>query len=316
MMDDRAVSSCTRLMAALAEGELDMGDQNAVVSCFLGEDRCLVALGRAKALGQDDPEASAAVLAEAVAEAEALDGFVDGAKTVYRAFDSYAARVLYNRARRDGGAPERAALDASKRVELAPDSFYLCHLEIARILEHSFERTDEALVYGKRAIELAPATAAGYRQLGRAYMLVGDMENAARILEAGLRIAVQPSDIAMAYYQLGYVLWKAGSAGDGALCYLKSLASSPVVAVQATTELHELLEESEAFLPRRENIDEALAHAGLPVAPTEEVLDALGEGAAAAVDAGLFPVARNLLSLRLRFCADDALVNVLRSLEE
>ena len=114
--DDRAVAACTRLMAALAEGEIDMGDQNAVVGRFLGDDRCLVALGRARTLATNDPEAAVQVLIDAVGEAAALDGFVDGATTVYRAFDSYASRELYNRARRGAGAPARASADADKRM--------------------------------------------------------------------------------------------------------------------------------------------------------------------------------------------------------
>ncbi len=317
MMDERAVSSCTRLMAALAEGSLDSGDQNAVVGCFLGEDRCLVALGRARTLAQKDPAEAVRVLIDAVAEAAALDGFVDGATTVYRTFDSYASRVLYNRARAGlSSVPARATEDAGKSVELASDSFYLCHLEIVNLLEHSFERIDEALRFGHRALEIAPTSAAGYSRLGRAYMLVGDMENAAGVLQDGLRIATQPNEIAVAYYQLAYVLWKAGRAQDGAACYLKSISISPVMAVQATAELQELVEETGATIVAREDIDEELEKADLVVSPTAEVLDVLGEGAARATDAGLFPVARNLLAIRLRYRPDDALVNVLRSLEE
>lgn len=339
--DERTVAACTRLMAALAEGSLDTEDQNAIVGRFLGEDRCLVALGRARTAAPQDSDSAVSILIDAVAEASAIDGYLDGAATAYRCFDSYAARVRYNRARAaarggvacsaswvastagaDGAAPlvpdlmSVAAADAYRRIELAPDTFYLCHLEIVRLLEHSFERAEEALRFGRRAIELAPATSAGYRQLGRAFMLVGDMENAAKTLVSGLDIAVQPDDIAMAYYQLAYVRWKAGDPQAGALCYIKSLATSPVVALQATAELHELVEETGAPLPDKESIDENLAAAGVPVAPTAASLDMLDEGAAAAADAGLFPVARNLLALRLRYRPDDALVNVLKSLEE
>ena len=334
--DELAVAACTRLMAALAEGSVDMEDQNAIVGCFLGEDRCLVALGRARALAADDPDRAVEVLVDAVAETTGLDGFVDGAQTAYRSFDSYAARLLYNRALRRAragefppspspGAPAAsaspvpelasiAAADAHRRIELPPDSLLLCHLEIVRLLEHSFERTDDALRFGRRAIELAPTSPVGYRQLGRAFMLVGDMENAAKTLVGGLGTALQPNDIAVAYYQLAYVLWKAGNPRVGALCYLKSLASSPAVAVQAAAELQELVEESGVALPDKELVDEELAEAGVPVAPLEELLDLLDEGAAAAVDAGLFPVASSLLALRLHYRPDDALVNVLRSL--
>ena len=131
-----------------------------------------------------------------------------------------------------------------------------------------------------------------------------------------LLIAVQPSDIAMAYYQLAYVLWKAGRPQAGAACYLKSLMTSSSMAMQATAELQELVEETGVALPPREVVDEELAKHAVPVAPTAEVLEALGSGASAAVDVGMFPVARNLLALRLRYRPDDALVNVLRSLGE
>lgn len=312
--DERAASGCTRLMTALAEGTLDAHDQNAAVGLFLGEDRCLVALGRAHGLAERDPDAAASVLADAIAEASALDGFVDGRTTVYRSFDSYAGRVLYNLARAGRpGLARRAAADAGKQVELVPDSFYLCHLELVQLLERSFDRSDEALRYGQRAVELAPATASGFRQLGRAYMLVGDMESAEKVLCEGLLMAVQPADIAILYYQLAYVLWKLGRANAGATCYLKSLSSAPTVAVQATSELQRLMSEASVNVPSHDEVDARLREAGIPVAPTDAVLDALEAGAAAAADAGLAPVARGLLAVRLRYRPDDALLNVLRS---
>ncbi len=340
--DVLAGTACNRLMTGLTDGSLDTKDQNAIVAGFLGEDRCLKALGRARTTARHDPGQAVQMLVDAVSEASALDGFIDSSKTVYRSFDSYAARLCYNRSLSaalddkvhqsniayDTKYPSStinsmvvphlsslAADDAHRHVELVPDSFYLSHLEIVRLLEQSFDRTDEALRYGRRAVEIAPATAAGYRQLGRAFMLVGDTENAALTLEEGLNVAIQPNDIAMAYYQLAYVLWKSGDAEAGVLCYMKSLATSTVVAIQATAELHELLEESGVPIPAKTDIDVGLAKAGIPIAPTTELLDLLDQGAAAATDAGLFSTARDLLALRLRYRPDDALVNVLRSLE-
>ncbi|NGM16480.1 hypothetical protein GMI70_00390 [Eggerthellaceae bacterium zg-893] len=315
--DERAINGCTRLMAALAEGKIDCEDQNAVVSCFLGADRCLTALGRAKTFAEnDDVSQAVAVLQEAIAEAEALEGFVDTSLNARRAFDSYSSRVIYNLARR-GDLPDPQAVrnDQSKYVELVPDSFYLCHLEVVRMLEHSFERSEEAVEYGRRSIAIAPTAGAGYRQLGRAYMLMGDMENAAQVLEECLRIAVQPNDIAMAYYQLAYVLWKLGRAEAGAACYAKSLATAPVMAMQATIELHELVEETGLPLPDQDKVDDTLVRLGVPLAPSKAVLDALERACVAAVDAGLFPVAQSILATRLRYRPDDALVNVLRSLD-
>ena len=54
-------------MAALAEGTLDTEDQNAAVTCFLGEDRCLAALARARALAPRDPAEAVAVLPRSTA---------------------------------------------------------------------------------------------------------------------------------------------------------------------------------------------------------------------------------------------------------
>ena len=111
------------------------------------------------------------------------------------------------------------------------------------------------------------------------------------------------------------MLWKAGKSSAGAACYVKSLSVSPAFVLQASAELQELVEETGEVLPDHGEVDAALARAEIPVAPTEEVLEALGAGAVAATNAGVFVVARSLLSLRLRYRPDDALVNVLRSLE-
>lgn len=327
--DDRCSSACRRLMTSVVEGSLDTRDQNAIVSAFLGDDRCLVALSRARALAQNDVNGAVAALVEGIAESAALDGFVDGPQTAYRAFDSYVARTLYNRAlvrvrqgsSSDGKGPDStlarvAAQDANKRIELLPDSYLLCHLEIVRLLERSFERADEALLYGRKAVAMAPATAMAYRQLGRAYMLVGDMDNASQTLIEGLYVASDPEDIAIAYYQLAYALWKMGRARTATACYLKSIMTAPVVALQATAELKELVEEYGIAPMGPVDVDEELILAGIVIAPTDEVSDLLDEGSAVAVDAGMPAVARNLLSLRLRYRPDDALANVLRSLAE
>ena len=337
--DERAVSACTRLMAALAEGSIDAADQNAVVGRFLGEDRCLVALGRAHSLAETDPAAAVEALTGAIAEAQLLDGFADGSQEVYRAFDSYSARVLYNVSRAtqpvridgnpvDSGqgpavdpasgsvAVPDAAADAGKRVRVVPDSFYLCHLEVTHLLERSFERADEALRYGRAAVAMGPSCAMGYRVLGRAYMLQGDMGRAFDVLRAGLRVSLQPTDIALMYYQLGYVMWKRGSADAGVACYLKAVEASPSIAMQATAELRELVAETGASIPPAGGVEAALAAEGIPCAPASETLDVIDAALSAACDAGLANVARSLLATRLRHRPDDALMGVLRSFGE
>lgn len=314
--DEVKLSACRRLMAGLVDGSIDRTDQNAVVSKYVGEDRCQAALSRARAVAKERPREAAGILADAVAESAALDGLVDGGGVVYRAFDSYASRVLYNVARRDR-APwsPRAAADAGASVRMVSDAYYLCHLDLVSLFEESFEHADEALRYGRRACEMAPTTLVGFRTLARAYMLTGDMESSAEVLAEGLRIATQPNDVAVAYYQLAYVLWRLGKPHAGAACYLKSMQVAPTMQVQAATELKELIDETAIVMPERDAVDRVLEREGVVLAPTDDVVGMLGAAAVAAVDEGLFPVARTVLSLYARYRPDDALTGILASLE-
>ena len=136
------------------------------------------------------------------------------------------------------------------------------------------------------------------------------------VLRAGLRVSLQPTDIALMYYQLGYVMWKRGSADAGVACYLKAVEASPSIAMQATAELRELVAETGASIPPAGGVEAALAAEGIPCAPASETLDVIDAALSAACDAGLANVARSLLATRLRHRPDDALMGVLRSFGE
>ena len=315
--DERGATACARLMKALAEGTLEASDQNGVVSRFLGDDRCLVALGRARSLAQSDPDQAVQVLADAISETRLIDGVVDGGEVAYRYFDSYANRIVYNLARSGRlDVCEAAAADAGKRVLPAPDSFLMCYLEIVPLLERSFKRSDDALRYGRDMVALAPTCAMSYRTLGRAYMLMGDMDHARQAIVAGLAVALTPADVSLLYYQLGYVMWKSGRFDAAVACYLKSVAVSPAVAVQATAELQQMATETRIVVPARANLDDQLRAADIPVAPNDQIIDVLDVAAQAAADAGLAHVARSALAVRVRYRPDDALMDVLRSFGE
>ena len=64
----------------------------------------------------------------------------------------------------------------------------------------------------------------------------------------------------------------------------------------------------------RPEIDEGLRDEGILLAPLPYVIDAIMDGAEAAVDAGMFGVARSLLNVGLHYRPDDALFDVLKSL--
>lgn len=204
--------------------------------------------------------------------------------------------------------------DRDRRVELVSDSLLHCHLEASKLLERSFGGIDAALAHATRAVELAPVSMPPRCLLARMYMLMGDMASASETLKAALEIATQPNEIAIAYYQLAYTLWKSGDARTGAACYVKSVSVSPIMAAQVAAELQDLLNQEGVKLPARSDLDETFAAADVPLAPTGAVLDALFEAAQRAVDAGVFPVGRSLLATYLNYRPDDALMGVYRSL--
>ena len=316
--DPRVFDACTRLMTALIEDSVDAKDQNALVSFFIGEDPYLQALTQAQAVAQSDPHEAAAILRRVIAEVEASKRFADNSEAVHRMFDSYASRIIYNH-ERQGSAPWRRGLafphpDEGKRVELLPSSLAMCYLESVRLLEESFDHAEEAVRIGQRCIQVAPTYSPAYRQTARAYMLMGDNVSSSRMLKRCLEAAVQPNEIALAYYQLAYVEWRAGRPEAGIACYTKSMTTSPAYLAQCTIEMHQLMEETGQPAIGPEEVDAALAAAGIPIAPSDALLDVLDDAMRTAIDDNMFEMGQALLALHLAYRPDDALVDVHRSL--
>lgn len=313
------VQAANRVMSSLLSGDLDTADQNAVVNCYLGEDEYLKALSVSRELMAKDRDKALESLLSVVDQAEQSGLYADDLEVVHRGFDSYSSRLMYNLVRTgtlklSSERFDYGANDAGKRVELIPDALYLCYTTAGYGAEQQFDGFESGEALSRTAIRMAPTVPNGYRQLARAYSLVGDMDSAAKVLFDALQICVMPADIAFVYYQLGYVLWKAGRPQAGALCYLKSVTASPVVAAQAAAELRGLMHEERIPVVGRPDIDEGLKAEGIPLAPLPHVIDAIMDGAEAAVDAGMFGVARSLLNVGLHYRPDDALFDVLKSL--
>lgn len=313
------VQAANRVMSSLLSGDLDTADQNAVVNCYLGEDEYLKALSVSRELMSKDRDKALESLLSVVDQAEQSGLYADDLEVVHRGFDSYSSRLMYNLVRTgtlklSSERFDYGANDAGKRVELIPDALYLCYTTAGYGAEQQFDGFESGEALSRTAIRMAPTVPNGYRQLARAYSLVGDMDSAAKVLLDTLQICVTPADIALVYYQLGYVLWKAGRPQAGALCYLKSVTTSPVVAAQAAAELRGLMHEERIPVVGRPEIDEGLKDERIPLAPLPHVIDAIMDGAEAAVDAGMFGVARSLLNVGLHYRPDDALFDVLKSL--
>lgn len=316
--DSRAEAAFTQLLRALAEGTIDPHEQNTTVNCFLGEDECMQAYRTSEALtAADKPEEATQVLTSAVAKIEGAGLFADSETTVYRVFDSYAARLVYNQVKAGTlPAPQECPIlqDRGKETLLAPDSYAFCLFELAYLL-CSRDRIEEATRYARKAITIAPTMSAGYRALARIFVFKDDYANARATLMHALPLMTSPDDIAALYYHLAYALWKSGDPGTGLACYIKALQTSNVVSAACISEIEDLQKETALPLPLSEDIDRLLDEAGIPLVPTEGLRTALEESAIVALDEGFFDIARILLSFVFRYRNDDALVGVLRSLE-
>lgn len=314
----RISAAFLRLLQALAEGTIDPHEQNTTVDCFLGEDECLQAYRASEALTETgEIDEAIQILSSAVAKIEQTGFFTDNETTVYRVFDSYAARLVYNQVKAGVlPVPQDCPIlqDRGKETLLTPDSYAFCLFELAYLL-CSKNQTEEAMLYAKRAIATAPTMSAGYRALGQIFVSKEDFVSARTALEHALILMTSPDDIAALYYHLAYALWKSGDPETGLACYIKALQTSNVVAAACVSEIEELQKDTALPLPLSEDIDRLLDEAGIPLVPTESMRTILEEGAIVALDEGFFEIARVLLSFVFRYRNDDALVGVLRSLE-
>ena len=99
------------------------------------------------------------------------------------------------------------------------------------------------------------------------------------------------------------------------LCFVKSIMASQTLAPACISEINEIQDETGMPLPLSSDVDMLLEQASIPCAPSEALLDALQEGAMVAIDEGMFERGSNLLAIAFSYRNDDALMNILRSLE-
>ncbi len=318
--DERDAVACNRLMCALVEGSVDTTDQNAVMSCYFGEDALKSAWMRAQSANEDEIPQAIEELRRAILEEDATGRCLDTETTSYRVFDSYVSRLIYNVMHAYREDEPFCSLAVSRRfgtlrrqTHLAPDALYYCCLELSDLLSRSFEGVEEAMQYAERCVRMAPTIALGYRRLARAQMLIGEMDLSRETLHECLEICIRPEDIAAAYYQLAYVEWKSGNPSLGAAIYLASIMADEAMRLQAAAELQGLMVEERVTLPSRERIPDTLREAGVPIAPADSLLDVVGQGITEALDAGMLAVARPLVAAYMAHRPDDALANILRA---
>ena len=303
---DRTVREAgERTAEQLIEGKLADGDALAFEDEFVSGDALSRACERAlDQLRRDDFRGAVATLTDALAPLDALDAYTDADGTAWREFSSYVDRALFNRLLARPG----------ETLRLVPDAYYNAQLLMTTALLAS-GRPQQALGFARRAQDLDPLNVSGTLRVVRCLETLGRRREAADELVRQLELAYEPEGIGALYYRLAFMEWRLGKLDVADACYQKAMATRSSVAGPSMVELQTMRAVSGREGVDPDDAEDVLERAGIPLAPTDKVVGVLVEGAQAATDAEVFPVARSFTALLGALSGDDVMHGVANSLE-
>lgn len=202
------------------------------------------------------------------------------------------------------------------RFRKIPDTMFDARSMLCRIYREQ-GNLEDAIRLGEELVRLAPTSFTAYHSLALALREADRMGDAVRALLDGLTVAADPTDIACAYYRLGFYFWQGGDPSLGLACYAMVKPGTYFYG-ETQSEMQELMQQS--HLSRRPDLDEAralLRADGVPVAPVPQLGEMAAKAGIALVDAGMFDAAHSLVhflsSLDVAPNSFDVLASVRRS---
>lgn len=307
--DPTVRSAAERVVRGLVAGTLD-SDALAVGEEFVRGDTLTRANDRAKELlMRQKPTEARAALEPLIRTIDKLDTYADSDTVIYRYFNSYVERALFNRM-------EGARTQAT--VMLVPDAYYEAHLllSVTLLMEGNHER---ALAHALRLVELAPLDARSHLHAARCFEMLDRDDDAVAQLTTLLMCAHEPQGLGLAYYRMAFFQWKRGNIAAAHACYQCAMRYLPGAAPMMAMELSVLYLQNPDAIETNANeqdIEDALVEAHIPIAPTEKTSELFYDCARASLDAEIFPVARTFARILAAFSGDDVIAGVLRSLED
>lgn len=310
--DDREVRAAgQRVVRSLIDGTLDGGDPGAVRDALLTDGDLGRAVADALSLLASpeggDPvrvERCARRLEGLLAAEEDAEPYRDDACRVWRFFNTYAERGLHNRLSGPDG----------REVRLVPAPYYHAHGTLSS-LSMRLGRADRVLAFALRAVELDPMDVNARLRAARCYELLGDAPMAEATVRELLSLAHDPDSICAAYLRLGGALRQEGELRLADASLRHALAVGGACAPAAAKALGDLQAQGGYEPAPAGTVADELEGAGIPLAPVARVGEVLVDGAKAAVDAGIFPVARDLTTLVGILTNDESLLTVALSME-
>ena len=304
--DPRIAAAARKVVSGLIAGDLDESDPEAVCEAFENADDLAAVTRKAQeSLLKGDAAACASAVAEALAPIEAQGRFRDSAEVCWRVFDGYADRVLYNRL----FSPE------GHEVRLAPRPYFDA-LQLLSASDLLLGRPEAACELARQAARLAPLSTQASLNFSHCLLELGRVEESVDECSRMLECASDPQSIGFGYITMAQLQWKLGNMVASQACYQMAMRVLPAGIVEAARQISSLLGATPQESLSDEHALQALADRGIPFAPTDEVVDVLREGAAAAIDENLFIPGKELLFLVVALTRDDIDHGILRSLED
>lgn len=308
--DPSVRSAAERTARALVTGSIS-DDPLAVVDEFVSGDLLTRANQAAqKALAEHDLVRANKILAEALSPIDDEGLYEDTDHVVWRYFADFVDRALYNR-----------LVDLEGRsLMLVPRGYFDAHLLMTVTLLAS-NRPEKAERHARLLTRIAPLDTRSRLQVVRALEGQGKDDEAIEELRGLLEIAHDPQSVGTAYYRMAFFQWKTGKVVAAKACYALAIRFLPAAAQTIALEIATLAmttggsTDLDHEMSEREVADTLAAH-NIPDAPTDRVSEAFFQCAHAAVDAEIFPVARNFMSTMAAFAPDDVIVGILHSLED
>ncbi|MBP3893507.1 MAG: tetratricopeptide repeat protein [Atopobiaceae bacterium] len=307
--DPTVRSAAERVVRKLVDGSLGT-DALTLGEEFVRGDTLTRANDRAKeCLMKQRPDQAIAALAPVMRQIDDAQLYDDSPSVIYRYFNSYIERAMFNRMH---------AEESTAAVMLVPDAYYEGHLllSILNLMRGSHE---EALRHAQRLVSLAPLdTRARLHMVKCLEVLDRDDEAIAQLVEL-LEKAHDPQGVGLAYYRMAFFQWKRGKVAAAQACYQLAMRLLPDAMPMMAMELSVLMIQNPDALQAEvsdQQIEDALAANGIPLAPTDRTSEIFYDCARASLDAEVFPVARNFARVMAAFTNDDIITGIAGSLED
>jgi hypothetical protein len=318
--DPLVLDATRRSIAHLIEGSWENREQEALLNEFAQGDELTQAVQEAlAAMLKKDNHHAIEVLTHALYELDTAGLYFDSPAipatasqpeepaVAWRYFDSYANRTLYPHLRPDDTPP-------GAELRLVPEPYFTAQLLLssAYLCEHDYAH---GLLPALRAQELSPLSTNAALRVARCYESLGELEMAHATLVELLEFAHDPETLGVAYYRLAFIAHRMEHDKLAAALYSRSLAFLSTISTQAKIELMDLEKRTGITLLPQE-VNSVIEAARIPLAPTQTVSHLLVECAKASVNAGIFPVAKQLTSLLCLLSGDDAMASMVDSFDE